>query len=154
MFANLDAVASSALDRFVEKVTFTDEGCWLWTAALDRGGYGVFRVDGRSRLAHRWIYELIVDHPGELTLDHLCRVRSCVNPDHLEPVTGRVNVLRGVSMVAVQAVATHCPQGHPYDAANTYVIPSTGSRQCKACARATQNERAARYRARKRAVAA
>ena len=74
-------------------------GCWLWVASLDRGGYGQFRVstspfDGPVR-AHRFAYEQLVGPiPSDREIDHLCRVRHCVNPDHLEPVTHQANMIR------------------------------------------------------------
>jgi hypothetical protein len=69
--------------------------CWLWTADLTTEGYGQFRVKDRSRSAHRWGYSHFIGDPGPLVLDHLCRVRRCVNPKHLEPVTMRENTRRG-----------------------------------------------------------
>jgi hypothetical protein len=86
----------------------------------------------RQRPAHRIAYELVVAPvPAELDLDHLCRVRRCVNPAHVEPATRQVNLLRGVGHPAVNAAKTHCPKGHPFDDANTYHWE--GHRQCRAC---------------------
>ncbi len=85
-----------AEQRFWAKVSKTDE-CWLWTGSKN-DGYGKFRPVANQRpvLAHRYAYELLVGPiPRDLTLDHLCRVHSCVNPEHLEPVTRRENILRG-----------------------------------------------------------
>jgi hypothetical protein len=65
--------------------------------------------------------------PDGLVIDHLCRVRHCVNPAHMEPVTDRENVFRGFAAI------THCPKGHEYTADNTYIPPSTGSRECRRC---------------------
>jgi hypothetical protein len=81
--------------RFDAKVDRSDpDGCWLWTGTL-RSGYGRFRADGRLVQAHRYSYERAVGPiPADRQLDHLCRVRRCVNPDHLEPVTPSENVLR------------------------------------------------------------
>lgn len=113
-------------------------GCWLWTAAKLQGpgggrGYGVFGIKGKNKPAHRVAYEILVGPiPDGLTLDHLCRVRHCVNPHHLEPVTNRENVLRGVGITARLHRQTHCKRGHPFDENNTYINPS-GYRQCKAC---------------------
>lgn len=81
-------------DRLWSKVNKTDT-CWLWTAATEKG-YGLYRHDGRLSKAHRVVYELLVGPvPTGLDLDHLCRVRNCVNPAHLEPVTRAVNLRRG-----------------------------------------------------------
>jgi hypothetical protein len=139
--------------RFWAKVDFSD-GCWEWTASRRSDGYAQFKVDGRTVLVHRLAYELVVGPiPEGLTLDHLCRNRACVNPDHLEPVTHRENVLRGENFSAVNAAATHCANGHPFDEANTYTYPAGKGgqthRACRACNRAA----AARYKERQKAGA-
>jgi hypothetical protein len=131
---------ASALDtivalptRLVEKIQVGD-GCWPWLAHVGPDGYGRFRWQNRQRVAHRVVYELLVGSvPAGLQLDHLCRNRSCVRPDHLEPVTARENVRRSPIHVANR---THCPQGHPYDEVNTF-IRSDGARVCKTCERWT-----------------
>lgn len=121
------------LDRFWAKVQQT-ESCWLWTAARDHRGYGEFRVElppARPAKAHRFAYETLVGPiPDGLELDHLCRNRACVNPDHLEPVTGRVNTLRGESPTAQNARKTHCVHGHELPPR-----PPMGGRRpkCKTC---------------------
>jgi hypothetical protein len=86
-----------AADRFVVKFDRSEGGCWLWTAAVSEAGYGVFSLEGGANApAHRFSYELYRGAiPDGLSLDHLCRVRRCVNPWHLEPVTHKVNVQRG-----------------------------------------------------------
>lgn len=87
------------IDR--EKIRINpDTGCWEWTAARTKGGYGQLTRGGRNRRAHRHVYETLVG-PLDLTqqLDHRCRVRHCVNPGHLEPVTPTENVHRGLSTV-------------------------------------------------------
>lgn len=87
---------STVIERFMDKVSQEpNSGCWLWTAALNRHGYGAFSVLGKTKLAHRVGYELLVGAiPDELALDHLCSVVSCVNPAHLEPVTDAENTRR------------------------------------------------------------
>lgn len=137
---NLDVRA--ALPRFLAKVSPEPmSGCWLWTGATQTNGYGSigFGSSGRTMLAHRFSY---VAHrgpvPDGLTLDHLCRVRLCVNPDHLEAVTGAENNRRGESPTAQNIRKTHCQQGHPLSGPNLYVKPSTGKRQCRECLRAAQ----------------
>ena len=121
-------------------------GCWLWLGCVDGGGYGDFRVWPVKVKAHRYAYELLVGPiPEGLQLDHLCRVRNCVNPKHLEPVTPKVNTRRGVGAAVSRArlnALTHCKHGHAFDAENTYVHPRTGFRTCRACRR----ERATRRR--------
>jgi hypothetical protein len=117
------------------------DDCWLWTGATTKNGYGVIGKDQggiwRNTSVHRLAWELENGPiPKGLTIDHLCRVRTCVNPRHLEPVPHRVNLLRGDTLAARSAAKTHCPAGHPYDEANTSFIMSRGrdrSRRCKIC---------------------
>ena len=183
-------------------------GCWLWTGSIRDDGYGVTGIMGQPRLAHRLVYELERgDIPRGMVLDHLCRVRRCVNPDHLEVVTIAENTRRGtgaelarahqlakthckrghplsgdnIIIVGRQRVClacrlirkraynakipkkgrdltglalggkangarnlakTHCPHGHPYDEANTYINLRTGARECRACHRVRASKRA------------
>lgn len=115
--------------------------CWQWTGAgvRTKNGYGRIMVNGRLIGAHQYSYELLVGPiPKGLTIDHLCRNRGCVNPEHLEPVTHRINILRGDSISAKHAKKTHCIHGHPFDSVNTY-YRLTGGRTCKTCR--TQRER-------------
>lgn len=136
-------------ERFWDKVSpEPNSGCWLWVGASS-GGYGRIRVRGHSILAHRLAYELFKGPiPVGLEIDHLCRVTFCVNPDHLEPTTSRINILRGLGPELArqrQLVKTHCPQGHPYAGSNLYVALA-GNRMCRAC----QNEQRRQRRKRKR----
>jgi len=128
---------SDPLIRRVEARIGKSAGCWEWLGFITLNGYGRTNFPGvKTRLAHRLVYELLVGPiPDGLTLDHLCRNRSCVNPAHLEPVTMKVNTLRGESFAAKNARKTHCKRGHEFTTANTYIIPSTGSRQCRPCVR-------------------
>lgn len=154
--------------RFTSKMEIcADSGCWLWVARMNRNGYGSYMhpESQRTVVAHRYAYEVVVGPiPEGLQLDHLCRVRNCVNPAHLEPVTQRENLLRGDTLTAKAASATHCPAGHEYAGANLYINPE-GHRLCRECHRARvaaarqrdpEKMRAqaraadARYRARKR----
>lgn len=118
-------------ERFWSKVAFGDWlDCWPWTAFIHQG-YGRFQLDGRSAGAHRVAYELLVGPiPGDLQIDHLCRVKHCVNPLHLEVVTVQENLRRRVLVPK-----THCQRGHPFDDENTYV-DRDGWRRCRPCARA------------------
>lgn len=112
------------------RVQVTPSGCHQWTGSIHKG-YG--RATGG--LAHVKSWELANGPvPDGMELDHLCRNRACINPDHLEPVTHDENVKRGLSGSAARA-RTHCPKGHAYDSANTY-RDSRGWRSCKACFRA------------------
>jgi hypothetical protein len=127
------------VDRFwtyVDKETArTSTGCWLWTGPLVSNGYARHSAQNQQVLAHRFAYELLVGPiPEGLQLDHVwargCRHLHCVNPAHLEPVTGAENVRR-----AERTRRTHCPQGHLYDETNTYWRKDRpGNRQCRACA--------------------
>ena len=115
------------------------DGHWLWTGKIDRDGYGRHRFAGKSYMAHRWVWECVNGYiEYGMQLDHLCKVRNCVNPSHLEKVTGKVNTQRATNH---NRDKTTCPNGHRYTPSNTYVYK--GRRKCRACNR----ERAAAYRA-------
>ena len=127
--------------RFWANVRTTGhDGCWVWMGRLNKG-YGKV---GYSRLtAHGTAYGWMRGEvPKGLQLDHLCRNRSCVNPDHLEPVTCRENVLRGVGFAAQNKQKTHCPSGHQYNAENTKYC-RRGKRYCRECSRIGKRERRA-----------
>lgn len=137
--------------RFWTRVTRADdETCWLWEGELATNGYGRVKVSGKSRPVHVVTYEWLVGPvPPGLELDHLCRVRRCVNPRHMEPVTHRENTLRGDTLAAANAAKRFCPRGHALVAGN--LVPSKvkrRARQCLTCSR----EMAREYRARKKAA--
>ena len=126
------------LIRFFKKITKTSS-CWIWVGSRNHliGGYGIFWINHKRIYAHRASY---LHFKGEIEqgkeLDHLCRNRPCVNPDHLEAVTRSVNTLRGlVPILARQRglAVTHCKNGHEYTEENTYRRKDRGTRDCKTC---------------------
>lgn len=120
-------------DSLYKRLRFMDDGCIEFIGATNGRGYGQVRINGKTVYAHRLAYESEVGPiPEGLTLDHLCRNSLCVNVDHLEAVTQRVNVLRGESLIAKYARRTHCSQGHEYAGDNLYIHP-TGARVCRTC---------------------
>jgi hypothetical protein len=119
----IEGFTAKAEARFWSHVQKT-ESCWLWTGATEGGGYGKVQIAKRLR----------GQIPDGLELDHLCRTLTCVNPDHLEAVTHRVNVLRGEGKAAKHAGTTHCPEGHEYTEENTYLYQGR-YRRCRTCIR-------------------
>lgn len=113
-------------------------GCWLWTGSTHTKGYGYTSLRGRAR-AHRLTYEVLVAPiPHGLVLDHKCRVRCCVNPAHLEPVTHRVNLMRGETLAAANANKSVCVNGHEFTPENTFIhhhgpnrAPTRGCIECR-----------------------
>ena len=142
------------LGRLLAKVDAYGD-CWTWTASCLPGGYARFRLGSRTVYPHRLMYEWLVGPiPLKYEIDHLCRVRHCVNPDHLEAVPHRVNARRGYGAWALAArhrlrTQTHCAQGHPFSAPNEG-LRKTGRRVCPRCNR----EQAQRSRDKARAGAA
>ena len=131
----------TAEERFAEKWRKDENGCHVWTAAKNSNGYGSFYL-GRTRPAHRvaWDWARGPVQDGK-QLDHLCRNRACVNVDHLEPVTCRENVLRGVGFAAVNSKLTHCPKGHQLQEIRMILVhgKTKRHRRCRECER--PNER-------------
>jgi len=125
------------LRRFWSLIEVSD--CWDWRGRIDRDGYG--RYGKRGVLAHRVTWTLLVGPiPDGYHVDHLCRNKGCVNPDHLEPVTAGTNVrrtppgMKGRHHNRVNSRKTECMRGHPLSGQNLYVTPS-GYRNCKTCRR-------------------
>ena len=119
----------------MEKVEFSESGCWDWTGAKVKDGYSRIGYEGRSQPGHRVSYRIFVGEiPEGWTIDHLCRNRGCVNPEHLEPTTWNENKRRGFAPPACNARKGECVNGHPFDEANTYTYPS-GVRGCRICRR-------------------
>lgn len=135
---------ASLEDRFWSKVSVGPTGeCWLWTAALDRDGYGRFSIQRKERRAHRIAYELAVGTiPDGLVVDHLCRVVACCNPAHLEVVTSPENTRRGFTFrrengLLLAAQRPECANGHKYEE-GSYLMRRGKYRVCKACNRDRQ----------------
>lgn len=141
------ALLAAFADRIaVDPIT----GCWNWTGTLNDKGYGVLKIVGKAWRAHRYIWTVAEGRiAAGLTLDHRCRNRACVFPVHLEPVTNRVNVLRGIGISAQNARKTHCLQGHALSGDNVRTT-RFGSRSCKECARLRYHSMKAQYRERVR----
>src|ERR1035437_2346838 len=131
--SRLGEMDSWTLPLFLSHIRVVESGCWEWTAGRNAKNYGKFTTHGREVQPHRLAYEhWVAVIPDGLVLDHLCRNPPCVNPDHLEIITHRINILRGIGPCANNARKTHCAKGHEYDESNT-IHRRTGGRACKAC---------------------
>lgn len=124
----------SKVDRILNRVRVTDDGCWEWQGPRLPKGYGKikYQVSGvkYTRYTHRMMYEIAYGEiPKGLQIDHLCENKPCCNPDHLEVVTPRENILRGNSIIAQNARKTRCPRGHEYD------LKQKNGRACSKCFR-------------------
>jgi hypothetical protein len=122
--------------RFTNKVNKAPSGCWEWIGGKFVKGYGQFYWDGVNGRAHRYSYEYFVAKiPKGLTIDHLCNNKSCVNPNHLEAVTMKINVLRSNGISALNSRKVECLRGHKLTKENTLVrISSRGkARVCLEC---------------------
>lgn len=125
----------NSVPRMMENSIQIVNGCWSWTGPVGHNGYGKCAINKKSKLAHRVFYQ---HFKGEIQsgnqIDHLCKNRLCVNPEHLEEVTAKENNLRSESPSAINAKKTHCINGHEFTVENTYVS-KLGRRNCRACAR-------------------
>ncbi len=149
-------VSRKLLTRIFSKIELSAEQfynnspCWNWIANINNHGYGMFSYGGSKRAAHTIMYRLVVGEiRSGLECDHLCRNTRCVNPAHIEPVSRRENVLRGVSGCAVNARKTQCEYGHELSGKNL-VLPADGSRQCRKCRNRRQSESQKRQEARRK----
>jgi hypothetical protein len=148
----LPLISASSVARFWSKVDRRGpDECWLWVGLTrPENGYGRFPADGKIVPAHRFAWVMVTGRdplPG-MELDHLCRTRACVNPTHLEEVTYRQNMHRSNAPAGRNSRKTHCLNGHPYDAQNTYQRPDGMGRACRVCNR----ERQARFKAQRRSA--
>lgn len=117
--------------RFSEKVAKTNQ-CWNWNGFIGRNGYGTIQINKKPVLVHRLSYELYIGKIKRgLQIDHLCRNRRCVNPKHLEPVTAKINVLRGIGLAAINSRKSECKRGHKFNSKNTRLY--NGQRICRIC---------------------
>lgn len=136
-------------ERLARKSMKTACGCILWLGSTDPNGYGRLYNPKGSRHVHRIAYELAVGPiPAGMELDHLCRIPSCVNPDHLEPVTRQQNILRGMVPVTNKSKRTHCKLGHELTDENTYLYKAPDGvtrRRCKTCNKLEQRNRRRRF---------
>lgn len=140
----MEATRRTWPERFWAKVEKT-ETCWIWLGRKTHDGYGTVWFDGRQHVVHRIAYEMHAGPiPDGLQIDHVCRNRSCVNPAHMEPVTQRENIRRGVSPAGLNARKTHCKRGHEFTPDNTGIVKR--GRYCRTCYRASN----ARWLARRR----
>lgn len=127
-------LSESDILRFVNKIDFPSNwtGCWKWNAFRNPAGYGMFKFDNKAYLAHRFMYMAFVGElSGELVLDHVCRNVWCVNPMHMQEITGRENIRKSPDY---NLNKTKCWVGHPYTEENTYRYPD-GRRECRKCSR-------------------
>ncbi len=140
---NLKATSKTPEDKFEERyIPEPNSGCWLWLGTLDGKGYGVLSVNRRNVYAHRFSYvKKYGPIPKGKELDHKCRNTYCCNPDHVEAVTHRENMLRSeITLGGRHIRRTHCPKGHEYSKENTYIDP-LNTRFCKICRRAFDKKR-------------
>ena len=128
----------------LKRFDIDESGCWLWNGPIDRNGYGMVYSRGKNRIAHREVY-LAATGTLPPELDHLCKRPRCVNPEHLEGVSRRENIMRSDAWSAINARKTHCPQGHPYEGDNLRIRPN-GWRACRACGRETTRRHTERKR--------
>jgi hypothetical protein len=139
-------------DRIKANIKIDSNGCWNWQLSKERGGYGKIKVAYKSKLAHRVSYEVFVGEiPNGLQLDHICKVRACVNPAHLEPVTAKENLHRSSlkELWAAKKEVTHCPQGHKYTTANTLIKQNKWGNDCRNCRTCHRERELTRYHAKK-----
>lgn len=139
-------------DRLLDLIEI--DRCWVWKGSLSRAGYGrlTIREGGKkmTKSAHRVSYETFVGKiPVGLTIDHLCKNKACINPDHLEAVSQKVNVHRANPLWKQEAARTHCPQGHEYTEDNMYKYKTRSGGVCRNCKTCMKARTRARYQMKK-----
>lgn len=135
----------SDIERISPKFYISDTGCWVWTASKNNRGYATFKLRGVGVNTHRVTYAMFYgDVPAGLHIDHLCRTRNCVNPQHMEAVTHAENMRRA----APHNRKTHCKRGHEYTEGNTRLIKYQKGkttlgfhRNCRTCSREKNSQR-------------
>lgn len=126
--------------RIRSRYMVTANGCWEWTGRVSVDGYSRISYEGREDQGHRVVLKLLGISVAGLEVDHLCRNRGCVNPDHLEPVTKRENIMRSDAAGAIHARKTHCIHGHEFSPDNTRIC-ARGWRHCLICKAANDASR-------------
>jgi len=129
-----DSLSTPSAERFFDGILFIPfHECWEWAGQKDKDGYGYFWENNKTSRAHRFAVTLREPINKSLVVDHICRNRACVNPNHLRQVTTRFNVMENSSGLAVQnSLKTHCYRGHEFSEKNTY-ITTRGARSCRKC---------------------
>lgn len=137
-------LAQAELDRLWSRAEENENGCWIWTGSRYKAGYGRFYLGQEDVYAHRVMYMIFIGEiPKDLHTDHLCRVRECCNPEHLQPVTCRENIMRSpIAPAAINASKTHCKRGHPLSGDNLGV-DANGGRHCRTCSITSARKRQA-----------
>ena len=121
-----------SMERFIDHIEILNNGCWQWLGSLSTSGYGKHYIGSTQFFAHRFSYTIFNNEiPKNLHIDHLCRNRGCVNPEHLEAVTRKTNILRGNGATAINNRKKYCKNGHPFIRENISKVPN--GKRCKIC---------------------